>query len=302
MSTQPAHAVRQESTLSPEDFATGFVTSRDGTTVGYRQFGGGPGLIVLHGTMSSGYHHVDLAEALADAFTVFVVDRRGRGLSGPAGPDYGIAREVEDVDALIGATGADALFGVSSGAIIALQAAAALPALRRIAIYEPPLFVERGAPAAVLARFDREIASGRVPAALMTAMEGAEMGPALFRAMPRWLTERLTDMMLRQEDRKGAGPYPPMRTLAAALRLDLQLVVEMSGREEPCRAIPAEVLLLGGSRSPGYLKAALGRLEGLLPHVSRVELPGLDHAASWNVDRRGNPLPVARELRRFLAR
>ena len=63
--------------------ATGSAVSADGTTIGYRQLGRGPGIVVVHGSMSSGYNFLQLAEALADAFTVYLPDRRGRGLSGP---------------------------------------------------------------------------------------------------------------------------------------------------------------------------------------------------------------------------
>jgi hypothetical protein len=80
------------------------VVSADGTTIGYRQLGGGPGIVVLHGSMSSGYYHLQLAEALADAFTVYLPDRRGRGLSGPYRRSDGIEQEAGDLDAVLAAT------------------------------------------------------------------------------------------------------------------------------------------------------------------------------------------------------
>ena len=67
------------------------------------------------------------------------------------------------------------------------------------------------------------------------------------------------------------------------------------------RAIRAEVLLLGGSKSPAYLKVALDALEKVLPHVKRIEFSGLNHGASGNTDRGGQPERVAQELRRFFA-
>ena len=93
----------------------GSVTSKDGTTIGYRQLGHGPGIVLLHGAVASAHNHMQLAEALADAFTIYVPDRRGRGLSGPFGNDYSIQKEVEDMDALLTKTGAHNVFGVSSG-------------------------------------------------------------------------------------------------------------------------------------------------------------------------------------------
>ena len=105
--------------------------------------------------------------------------------------------------------------------------------------------------------------------------------------------------MLSREDKSGSGNYVPMRGLAPTLHYDFQLVAEMSGTLEMFAAIPADVLLLGGARSPAFLKSALDDLERILPRVTRVELPGLDHAASWNEDRGGRPRAVAHALRAF---
>ena len=92
-----------------------------------------------------------------------------------------------------------------------------------------------------------------------------------------------------------------MRALASTLHYDSQLTVEMSGKVEPFRSIRAEVLLMGGSKSPAYLKVALDALEQVLPNVRRIEFRGLNHAASWNADRGGRPKPVAHELRQFFS-
>ena len=68
------------------------VVSRDGTTIGYRQMGSGPGLVLVHGGMQASQNLMKLATALAAEFTVCVLDRRSRGLSGPFGDDYGLER------------------------------------------------------------------------------------------------------------------------------------------------------------------------------------------------------------------
>lgn len=295
------HVKNQSTVAAREHYATGFVTSKDGTTIGYRQLGHGPGVMLLHGSMSSAHNHMQLAEALAEAFTVYVPDRRDRGLSGPYSKDYSIQKDVEDMDALLTKTGAHNVFGLSSGAIIWLKAALTLPAIHKAAIFEPPLFINDSVPSAVLKRFDKEMAQGKVAAALITGMKGAQMGPPIFNVMPRWLLELLTKMAMKSEDKKAKGDYVPMRALAPTLHYDFQLVAEMSGKLESFRAIRAEVLLLGGSESPAFLKAALDALEKVLPYVKRVEFPGLGHAASWNTDRGGRPEPVAQELRRFFS-
>ncbi|HEU5367251.1 MAG TPA: alpha/beta hydrolase [Ktedonobacterales bacterium] len=289
------------SAVTSERYTTDSVISKDGTVIGYRQIGQGPGIVVVHGSASSGYNHMQLAEALADTFTVYLLDRRGRGLSGPYHKNDRILQEVEDLDALLTHTGAHHVFGVSSGALICLQAALSLPTIHKAAIYEPPFFVKEPLPTAALARFEQELAEGKTAAALITGMQAAQMGPPIFNIMPRWLLESLTGMMLRSEDKKGAGGYVPMREIAPTLAYDFQMIAEMNNQMERLRAVQAEVLLLGGSKSPAYLKAALDALEKVLPHVTRVELLGLDHAASWNRNRGGKPEPVAQALRRSFA-
>ena len=305
MSTQPALARTSAADIpaSATDAAPvlGSVTSRDGTTIGYRRFGRGPGLVLLHGSMSSGAHHVELARLLSDSFTVFVPDRRGRGLSGPYRSGDELKQELEDVAALLDATGATSLWGLSSGACIALHAARTMPAIRKVGIFEPPLFQDRAHAAAFLAMFDGEMARGKLGAAMITAMRGAEMGPAFFRALPKVLTARLVTMGMAQEAKKPAGPYPTMGELAPTLHSDFAIIAESSGRLDDYRSIQAEVLLMGGSKSPAYLKRALADLAKVLPGAKRIELEGLDHAASWNSDVRGHPEPVAHELRRFFA-
>ncbi len=114
------------------------VTSGDGTKIGYRRFGAGPALILLHGSVASGAHLTDLAGLLSDAFTVVVPDRRGRGLSGPYRTGDELQQELEDLAALLEATGAEKVWGLSSGACIALNAARTTPAIRRLALFEPP--------------------------------------------------------------------------------------------------------------------------------------------------------------------
>jgi len=132
-------------------------------------------------------------------------------------------------------------------------------------------------------------------------MKGAQMGPPMLNLMPRWLLERLTTIMMASEEKKASGEDVTMRMLAPTLHYDFQLVIETEGALPSFRALRADVLLLGGSKSPAYLKAALDALEKVVPHVRRVELPGLGHEASSNSDRRGQPERVAQELRRFFS-
>lgn len=298
MSTSTNATVRS-TTIVANNSATAAVTSKDGTNISYRQLGRGPGLVILHGTAESSHSHIELAEALADAYTVYLPDRRGRGSSGTYGVGYGVAKEVEDLDAILTKTGAHDVFGVSVGAIVALHAARTLSSIHKLAVFEPP-FILNGSPStAFLARYDREIAEGNVPAALVTAMKGSEMGPAFFRAMPHWLMEPLTKRMIAREDRNARAGDVTMRMLAPTLHYDFQLITESEGPLERFNDIRADLLLLGGTKSPSYLQTSVETLSKVFPGAGRVTLRGLGHEASGNANHWGKPQQVARELRRF---
>ncbi len=279
----------------------GSVTSRDGTTIGYRQLGQGPGVVVLHGAMESAQSHMLLAEALSDAFTVYVPDRRVHSLGFPFAKDYDIQKEVEDLDALLIKTGSHNVFGVSSGGIICLRAALVLRNIDKAGVYEPPLSFTSSGATVVLRRFDDEMANGRVGAALITGMKASQMGPPVLKLVPRRLLEYFTNKQIKKQEKARDGDVS-LSTIAPTLHYDFSLVAEMSGKLEEFRNVSANVLLLGGSKSPGYLKIALDSLEKILPHVRRIEFPGLDHGGSSDpspFNRRGNPQLVAQELRMF---
>ncbi|MEP7284315.1 MAG: alpha/beta hydrolase [Chloroflexota bacterium] len=288
----------QASAVTQEQFLLGSVISKDGTTIGYRQFGHGPGIVIVHGSMSSGYNHLQLAQALSDTFTVYLVDRRGRGLSGPYRQDHSVQTDVEDVDAVLTKTGAHNIFAVSVGATICLEAALTLPAIHKLAIYEPLLFPDSARPTAMIARFDQEMAQGKVAAALTTATQGAQLASPLMNAMPHWLLTFMTNKMMGWEP---SGEYVSFKDLAPTLHYEGQVIADMSGRQERFKDVQAEVLLLGGSQSSAFLKHSIDRVAKILPRAKRIEFPGLNHSSSWNTDVRGKPEPIAHALRRFFA-
>ena len=91
-----------------------------------------------------------------------------------------------------------------------------------------------------------------------------------------------------------------MGELLPAMRYDFQIVGEMSQQMEAFRRLDKEVLLLGGTKIPNYLKLALKELAATIPNVTRRTLRGLDHAAPWNADRGGAPVVVADAIRGYL--
>ena len=122
------------------------VTSRDGTRIAYETVGNGPALILVNGALSTRSSASELAGLLSGHFTVYSYDRRGRGDSADTKP-YSVERETEDLAALVDAAGGSAyVYGKSSGACLALEAAAALgDRIKRLALYEAPYSEAEGA-------------------------------------------------------------------------------------------------------------------------------------------------------------
>lgn len=280
-------------------YELGTVTSRDGTQIGYRQIGHGPGVILVQGAMGTVQNYDQLARALAEDFTVYVPDRRGRGRSPKRyGPDHSIEKEVQDLEALLSHSAACFVFGLSSGAIITLESVRVLATIRKAAVYEPP-FQLSGIPAKQIARFHSEVGRGRLAAALVTALGIVKLAPPQVGLIPRPLRVLAARLALAADKGLSLRGYARLRELVPAMRFDFNIVAQRGDRIASFGEVGAEVLLLGGSRSPRYLLAALDALERILPNARRVDFPGLDHSAPWNEDRGGSPRTVARALRAF---
>ena len=292
--------------IATAEMATGSVVSKDGTRIGYLRVGRGPAVVLLHGSNESARSHLQLALALADTFTVYLPDRRGRGLSGPHRPNHSMRTEVEDLQAVLTRSDAQKVFGVSVSALIALEAARTQPAIRKIAAYEPALLMDRSSRyTGWVGRFDREMAQGKVAAALITSMYGLDLAPPAFRLMGRRLAESLTDKSLNSEDKKATSDTVTERQLAPTLRYEGLLLAETAGTVGTFAEVPAEVLLLGGDmKRPAFIKPAFEALARTLPHNRRVRFPGLDHGGSADVgptNRHGKPEVVAPEIQSFFA-
>jgi pimeloyl-ACP methyl ester carboxylesterase len=263
-------------------------------------------VVLLHGSSESARSHTQLALALADAFTVYLPDRRGRGLSGPHRPDHGIRTEVEDLQAVLTGSGAEKVFGVSTGGLIVLEAARTQPAIRQIAAYEPGLLMDATRYTSWVRRFDREMAQGKVAAAVITSVRGLDLAPPVFKLMPRPLAVALTDKSMDSEDKKATSDAVTIRQLAPTLRYEGLLLAETAGTIETFAEVAAEVLLLSGDmRRPAFIRPAFEAFARTLPHNRRVRFPGLDHGGSADVspiNRHGKPEVVAPAIRSFFAR
>jgi pimeloyl-ACP methyl ester carboxylesterase len=269
----------------------------DGTVIGYRQLGAGPGLVLLHGAMQSAASFTDLGAALADRFTVLIPDRRGRGLSGPFRPDHCMATEVDDLGRLLAKTGARNVFALSAGAVVALHTALVNPAIARLALYEPPLEFGAVQPRYWGAPCEAALAKGDLPAAFVAVLKGTGDDEVMTK-LPASLLRSFFAMMMRLRPNASVGNGPPLATLIPTVHYDIELIAETAGDLARFCRLSTATLLLGGDRSQAYLTAALDALVEVLPNATRVELKGAGHIAA---DNEGDPARVAAELRRFFA-
>lgn len=235
-----------------------------------------------------------LAQALSDAFTVYVPDRRGRGLSGGYGDHFSVMREVEDLEALMTKSGARNLFGLSGGGLVVLRTALASPGVQRAAVYEPPLSINGSVPTSWAPRYEHEIALGKLAAAVVTALKAIGTEP-MFSKLPRFaLVPMMALIMKLQGDRKGSDVT--IRSLIPTMHFELRNVNEMRNTLKDYHSLRTPILLLGGGKSPHFLATALDGLEATLPFATRKSFPALGHDGPEDD---GRPDLIAKELKRF---
>ncbi len=247
------------------------VTSRDGTTIAYDQTGSGPAVIFVGGAWSYRAYvgNARLAELLRDRFTVISYDRRGRGDSGDTKP-YAVAREVEDLDALIQAAGGSAhVYGMSSGAALALEAAASGLNITRLALYEPPYMVGEGGhrpPADHQQHLVSLIAADRRSEANLYFMRKVMGIPALIvfvmRLFPFW---------------------SKLKAVAHTLPYDSAIMGDFSLPTARAAAVRVPTLVIGGEKSPEVLRRAVQAVADVVPLAERRVLKGQTHNVSMKV-------------------
>jgi pimeloyl-ACP methyl ester carboxylesterase len=244
------------------------VTSADGTTIAYETTGTGPALILVDGAMC--YRDQGpargLAAALADTYTVYFYDRRGRGDSGNTLP-WSPQREIEDLAALLKAAGGTAyLLGTSSGAVLAADAADRLPGFSRLALYEPPFIVDdthAPRPDTFLAETEALIAAGDTGGAVKKFLRSVDM--------PGFAVQILALL----------PPFRKIKAAAHTLPYDLRILGD-TGRGKPLdparwSGVTASALVLDGGKSPQYMRNAARALSEALPKAEYRTLPGQTH-------------------------
>ena len=215
----------------------------------------------------------------------------------PYDAGHDIARDVEDIDAILAETGARYVFGLSSGAVITLEAARTLDRVAKAAVFEPPFYAD-GISHAGIKRLNAEIESGDLGAALIDSLLTAGTAPRAFKLLPRSIA-RLLGRAVLSADARRSSPYAKLRDLLPGVRYDFNAVGGMDGKIDNFAGVNKPVLLLSGTKSPAFLRRSVRTLQQVLPITQHVELDGLGHDGPWNESRGGQPRDVAAALRGF---
>jgi pimeloyl-ACP methyl ester carboxylesterase len=270
-------------TAPPGPTVTGTVTSADGTAIAFDRIGAGPVVVLVHGAFTDRSHPTlaEVARSLSPWFTVVNYDRRGRGDSGDTRP-YAAQREIEDLSAVIGAAGDEAaVFGGSSGAALALEAAARLPGISQLALWEPPYHVGAGAPRLpddfarrLTALVEAGSPGDAVELFMVQAAEVPAGAVAAMRTHPSWTEmEALAHTLAYEAEVMGPGNAFPVRTAAS---------------------ITQPVLILNGQDSPAWMRTAGTAVARGIPGAVHRLLEGQAHDVSARA--------LAPELLEFFAR
>jgi pimeloyl-ACP methyl ester carboxylesterase len=241
------------------------VRSADGTTIAVERSGDGPALVVVTGAFCDRSTPAGLAAALDPDFTVWRYDRRGRGDSGDQ-PPYAVQREIEDLAAVIAAAGAPALvYGHSSGAALALEAAAAGVPMTKLAVYEPPYTGDSGPSAQFATELAALVADGQRGAAAETFILLTGAPPAAVAGM-------------------RSSPYwPAMEAMAHTLPYDITLCHGGVVPAERLAGISVPVLALAGGSSGDWAQQAVHEIAAAVPDGRSQVLAGQDHGVADDV-------------------
>jgi pimeloyl-ACP methyl ester carboxylesterase len=256
------------------------IVSKDGTPIAYQRSGVGTPLVLVHGTSGSSVHWKPILPALEKRFTVYAVDRRGRGESGDA-PTYAIEQEFEDVAAVVNSIGNEVnLLGHSFGAICALEAALRTSRLRKLVLYEPPLLLPgmQLYPEGIIDRLQAQLDSGDRRGVLTT----------FFHEVVR-MPDHEFELV------QSAPAFPANIAAAHTLPRELRAHEAYQFKSERFQELNVPTLLLLGGDSPSFFKAAIEAVNGALPDSRIVVLPGQQHIAIDNA-----PDLFAREVLTFL--
>ncbi len=255
------------------------VIAKDGTAIAFDRSGNGPMIILVAGATGTRFGAAALAAALAPYFTVFAYDRRGRGESGDTLP-YAVEREVEDIDALINEAGGSAfVYGHSSGAVLALEAALMLQSkITKMALYEPPFIIDDSrshAPQDFEQQLSELVSSGRRGDAVENFMAVVGSSPemvAQMRQSPMWSElEKMAHTLVYDVtiigDTQSGDPMPLSKWATVTVP-----TLVMDG-----------TVFFGSAERHVFMRHGAQELANILPNAQHRILEGQDHGPADDV-------------------
>jgi pimeloyl-ACP methyl ester carboxylesterase len=249
----------------------GTVLSKDGTKIAYLSAGSGPVVLVLPGVLSMASDYAAFACALGKRFTVHIIERRGRGRSGPQGDDYSMLKECEDVLAVQRETGARLLVGHSYGGLVALEVARNNTVFSRVAVYEPGVSIDGSMPMHWIAGYEKKLAEKKNLDALVEFTLAD--APARLAKLPPWLMK----LLIRISFIRSPQSRQMLNLLQQNMR-EWQEIARLDSTYENYRQVTAGVLLMYGGRSDSAaVDLVATRLPSVLPSFEVKEFPRLDH-------------------------
>ncbi len=241
--------------------------SADGTSIAHDELGSGNPVVLVSGASTARGIHAPLAELLAASHTVLNYDRRGRGDSGDTQP-YSVEREIEDLAAVIDAAGGSAaVFGNSSGGVLALRTAAAGVPITRLILWEPPFQLDPDAPRRTeeyVAELTAHLAEGNRGEAAALFMRSI--------GLPITVIEQM----------RQSPMWSSMQAIAPTLAYDAAI---MGDGSLPSDAADAKIptLVLTGTETGEWAPAAAEALLEVLPSAQHTILEGQAHNVAWDV-------------------
>lgn len=245
------------------------VTSKDGTSIAYDQAGQGPALILVDGAFGCRTFGPNgpMVPLLADKFTVYTYDRRGRGDSGNTLP-YAVEREIEDLAAVIQAAGNSAmLYGISSGAGLVLEAANHGLPVTKVALYEAPYITDDS----------RDPVPDNFPAHLNELVKAGKSGEVVKEFMTKGVNvPGFAVVMMR-----FMPAWSKLKALAPTVVYDMTIVdPHQHGKPfEPGEwaRVTMPALVISGGKSPAWMQNAMKSLAKVLPNARHQTLAGQTH-------------------------
>ena len=239
------------------------VTSKDGTTIGLWKSGSGPPLLLIHGTTADHRRWSGILPNFEQHFTVYAMDRRGRGESSDA-PDYNIIREAEDVASVLEYIGEPVfVLGHSYGAVCALESALLTNKIHRLVLYEPPIptgvpMYPEDVPDRMQVLIDRDSLEAALELFMREVVRMPESELKIYRQLPSWKVR-----------------------IKLAPTIPRELTIDRSYQFDPkrFRHYQVPILLLVGGDSPDIFRRAVAVLDSSLTSCTVVTLPGQQHIA-----------------------